>query len=46
MEIGSATEMGKNESGDQSFIQKQVSLTGGVEIKCGAGTGYGEGIDA
>jgi hypothetical protein len=30
MEIGSTTEMGKNERGDQALIQKQVGLAGGV----------------
>lgn len=46
MKIGSAPKKREHEGRDESFIEEEICLAGGVEIKSGAGAGNGEGINA
>ena len=40
-----AAQFGHDEGWDQSFVQEDIGLAGGVEVEGGAGAGDGEGVD-
>jgi len=45
VEIGPPAQFGHDEGWDQSFVQEDIGLAGGVEVEGGAGAGDGEGVD-
>ena len=46
VKVGASAKLGQHEGGNETFIEKEVGLTGGVEIEGGARAGDREGVDS